>query len=80
MTRSCNEPSGYIKGSAFVDQLTDYQFLKQDSVPCSYLSTRVSSVMKHSREALSRDLTDFSVFFHFIIKRICKKLGSVRIA
>jgi hypothetical protein len=28
-----DEPSGFIKGGEVIDQLTDYQLLKKDSVP-----------------------------------------------
>jgi hypothetical protein len=30
-----NEPSGSIKGEEFLEYLSDYQFLKKDSAPCS---------------------------------------------
>jgi hypothetical protein len=30
-----NEPTGSIKGGGFIDQLSDYQFLKKYSVSCS---------------------------------------------
>jgi hypothetical protein len=30
-----NEPSGSIKDGEFVDLLSDYQFVKEDSVSCS---------------------------------------------
>jgi hypothetical protein len=32
-----NEPSGSIKCGDFVYQLSDYQLLKKDSAPCSWL-------------------------------------------
>jgi hypothetical protein len=32
-----NEPSGYIKGGEFLDQMNDYQLLKKDSAPWSWL-------------------------------------------
>jgi hypothetical protein len=31
----CNEPSGYVTGVTFLDQLSDYQLLKKDSASCS---------------------------------------------
>jgi len=30
-----SEPSGSMKGGEFLEQLSDYQFLKKDSVPWS---------------------------------------------
>jgi hypothetical protein len=30
-----NEPSGFVKGGEFLDQLSDYQLLKKDSAPWS---------------------------------------------
>jgi hypothetical protein len=32
-----NEPSGSIKGGEFLDSLSDYQLLNEDSAPWSYL-------------------------------------------
>jgi len=38
MAGSCqhgNEPSGFIKGEEFLNELNDYQHLKKDSIPWS---------------------------------------------
>jgi hypothetical protein len=38
VARSCehgNKPSGSIKGREFLDCMSDYQLLKQNSIPCS---------------------------------------------
>jgi hypothetical protein len=44
-----NEASGSIKGGEFRDCLSDYQLLKKDFAPCSYLifEIAVNSVQIH---------------------------------
>jgi hypothetical protein len=37
-----HESSGSIKGGEFLDQLSDYQLFKKDSVPWSWLSRKAA--------------------------------------
>jgi VanZ family protein len=64
-----NKPSGSIKGREFLDQLNDYQHLK-DSAPWNWLVTKIYMKLRFLRTSFLkvRYVLHFTNVYKFIVK------------